>query len=125
MASTIDDGSRPFGSEWTIYRSYERSSASGQSYAYPNPFSPVQSPVRIHYFSGGTMDRSVSIEIFDFGMNRVRTLVLNASRRGSAEYDEIWDGRNDAGKIVANGVYIYRLRIDTDEPAFGKILVLQ
>jgi hypothetical protein len=126
LASTVDDGTQPFGSAWTIYRTYEQSAATGSTYAYPNPFSPTQGPVRVHYAAdAGTADHSVSVEIFDFGMNRVRSLVLNATRRGAAEYDEIWDGKNDDGKTVANGVYIYRLQIDNGEPAFGKILVLQ
>lgn len=126
MASTVDDGARPFGAAWTIYRAYTPSAGTGQTYAYPNPFSPMQEPVRIHYFSSpGAADRSVTVDIFDFGMNRVRTVVLNATRMGGAEYDEVWDGKNDAGKTVANGVYMYRLQIDSEEPAFGKILVLQ
>jgi hypothetical protein len=126
MASTVDDGTQPFGTRWKIYRAYEASASIGSTYAYPNPFSPIQEPVRIHYFTPpGATDRSVTIELFDFGMNRVRSLVLGATRQGATEYDEIWDGRNDGGTLVANGVYMYRLQIDGGEPMFGKILVLQ
>ncbi len=57
-------------------------------------------------------------------MNRVRTLIRDAPRTGS-EFDELWDGRDDQSKIVANGVYFYRLKIDNGDPQFGKILVLQ
>jgi photosystem II stability/assembly factor-like uncharacterized protein len=126
MASTVDDGTQPFGTTWKIYRAYEASASTGTTYAYPNPFSPIQEPVRIHYFTPpGATDRSVTIELFDFGMNRVRSLVLGATRQGATEYDELWDGRNDGGTIVSNGVYMYRLQIDGGEPMFGKILVLQ
>jgi len=57
-------------------------------------------------------------------MNRVRTLIRDAPRTGS-EFDELWDGRDDQSKIVANGVYFYRLKMENREPQFGKILVLQ
>jgi hypothetical protein len=65
------------------------------------------------------------VELFDFGMNRVRTLVNGARRSSSAEFDEYWDGRDDQGRQVANGVYIYRIDIDGEEARYGKILVLQ
>jgi hypothetical protein len=67
----------------------------------------------------------VNVDIFDFGMNRVRTLAHGAIRSASMEYDEVWDGKNDDGRIVANGIYFYRIKIDNDEPMYGKILVLQ
>jgi flagellar hook assembly protein FlgD len=41
------------------------------------------------------------------------------------ELDELWDGRDEKGIVVANGVYFYMVKTDNDEPAYGKILVLQ
>jgi hypothetical protein len=126
LVSTIDNDTHPFGKEWNIYRTYQSVGTATDSYAYPNPFSPLFEPVRIHYgSSASTNDRTVSVEIFDFGMNRVRTLVNGALRSGNLEHDEIWDGRKDNGDIVANGIYIYRISIDSEEPRYGKILVLQ
>ncbi|MGA2622766.1 MAG: hypothetical protein ABSF91_02850 [Bacteroidota bacterium] len=131
MASTIDDTTNLFGASWKIYRTYQPVGTSHASYAYPNPFSPAQQHVRIHY-SAQTLNqgsqsasRSVSIDIFDFGMNRVRSLLHDAPRSAASEYDELWDGSSDGGKIVANGVYFYRITIDGGEPMFGKIIVLQ
>ncbi len=130
IASTIDNATHQFGSSWSVYRTYQEVGTSGATYAYPNPFSPALEFVRIHYgsaaFAGGTPpERSVRIEIFDFGMNRVRTLLNGAQRSAAREYDEIWDGRDDGGRQVANGVYFYRIVIDNADPLFGKILVLQ
>ena len=127
IASTIDNGITPFGSSWKILRAYQTVGSTNATYAYPNPFSPSLEQVRIHYGEknpSSSSARSVNIEIFDFGMNRVRTLVHSASRIANEEYDEVWDGRNDGGKIVANGVYFYRIKI-SDNALFGKILVLQ
>jgi len=131
MATTIDNSQDSFGSEWRILRAYHQVGSSASTYAYPNPFSPNLELVRIHYgllannmTQGPILSGIVTLEIFDFGMNRVRTLVRGAHRSGS-EFDELWDGRDDQSRIVANGVYFYRLRINNDVPQFGKILVLQ
>ena len=122
IARTIDNAENQFGASWKVYRSYQAVGNSHSSYAYPNPFAPNFGPVRIHYATSASS--TVSIDIFDFGMNRVRTLIHGASRN-TGEQDELWEGRNDEGKAVANGVYFYRIKIDSDEPLFGKILVLQ
>ncbi|MBI4548605.1 MAG: hypothetical protein HY707_11525 [Ignavibacteriae bacterium] len=129
LVSTLDNASNQFGLAWIIHRTYQPVGTTNETYAYPNPFSPFFEPVRIHYSTqssaGSSSGRTVSLEIFDFGMNRVRTLINNAQRSGNMEFDEIWDGRRDNGDQVANGVYFYRISIDEDEPRFGKILVLQ
>ena len=130
MASTVDNIVSSFGSSWRVFRTYQPVGTSNSTYAYPNPFSPGQQQVRIHYgaktyTTGGASLRSVNIDLFDFGMNRVRTLLHNAQRPTGSEFDELWNGSADDGKTVANGVYFYRVKIDDDEPIFGKIIVLQ
>lgn len=127
LASTIDNVNHPFGSSWTIRRTYHEVQSTNETYAYPNPFSPRFQVIRVHFGKSSTLsaERSVSVDIFDYGMNRVRALINNAHRSTSVEYDEIWDGRRDDGTMVASGVYIYRVTIDNGEPQFGKILVLQ
>ncbi len=112
-----------FGDTWTIYRTYEKVAGLNKTYAYPNPFSPWLEVSRIHY-SIENIQSKVTIEIFDFSMRKVRTLISNAPRSGKKEYDEIWDGRDDAGNVVPNGVYFYRIKID-DKEMYGKILVVQ
>jgi len=124
LVRTIDDGSGSFGRSWEILRTYQPVGASASTYAYPNPFAPDEEIVRIHYSTGGT-SASVTVEVFDFGMNRVRTVVRDASRSGTGEHDEIWDGTDSQGRQVANGVYFYRVEIDGRDPAWGKIMVLQ
>jgi photosystem II stability/assembly factor-like uncharacterized protein len=128
LARTVDNEASPFGSSWKVYRAYQPVGASGTSYAYPNPFSPLTEPTRIHYATpsgSGGGNASVRIEIYDFGMNRIRTLLNQASRPAGTELDELWDGSNDAGSTVANGVYFYRIDVGSDEPLFGKIVVMQ
>ncbi|MDI6779269.1 MAG: hypothetical protein QME25_03615 [Bacteroidota bacterium] len=124
MAMSLDNDENPFGAKWKILRRYEPVGDSKNTYAYPNPFAPDDEYTRIHYSTQGK-DASVSIDIFDFGMNRVRTIIQNAVRSGKNEHDEIWDGRDDNGRFAANGVYFYRVRINEDEPTWGKIMVLK
>jgi hypothetical protein len=122
LVKTLDEATHPFGEEWVILRAYQPLPGTGSAYAYPNPFSPRFEFTRIHYATG-TAGGTVSIELFDYAMNRVRTVLSQASRIG--ERDELWDGRNDAGEIVPNGVYFYRVLINDQDPVWGKIMVLQ
>jgi hypothetical protein len=124
IARTGDSIAERFGYSWKIFRTFSEVTGTGNTYAYPNPFSPSITVSRIHYDTNGS-EADVSIEVFDFGMNRVRTLVRNAVRSGINEHDEIWDGQDDNGNIVPNGVYFYRVLINGNSERWGKILVLR
>jgi hypothetical protein len=124
LARTIDDGGHPFGQEWEVFRSSQPLPSASSTYAYPNPFSPRQEVVRFHYSTGGKTG-PVTLEVFDFGMNRLKTVVRDAVRDGSGEHDEIWDGTDDAGRGVLNGVYFYRLTVGGNDASWGKVMVLQ
>jgi len=70
---------------------------------YPNPFNPVTNlGFRIWDFG------FVRLEVFDITGRKVATLVRKELPPG--EYEVQWDGRDDAGRKVGSGVYIYRLR---------------
>jgi ligand-binding sensor domain-containing protein len=119
------------GISWKIFRAFKSTETNGEpaTYAYPNPFSPSrhnvyenEGYVRIQYNTKN--DTRITVKIFDFGMNLVRTLVEYKPRPGGGDYYEVWDGRNDNGVIVANGVYFYKLKRDGEKDAWGKIVVL-
>lgn len=78
--------------------------------AAPNPFAPGRDGTRITYLLAE--DSAVDIEIFTLYGDRVwsRTLVggTPGGRSGLNQVD--WDGRNDAGAPVRNGVYHCRIR---------------
>ncbi|MFN0158570.1 MAG: hypothetical protein ACKVRP_10940 [Bacteroidota bacterium] len=124
IVKTTDSDSQPFGYSWEVFRTYRPVGNSNTTYAYPNPFSPDDENVRFHYSTQGR-PATVTVEIFDFSMHRVRTVVKDAQRFGTGEYDEIWNGRDDNNVQVANGVYFYRVVISDDEPIWGKVMVLQ
>ena len=124
IAYTVDSSTERFGTTWKIFRTFEPVLSSGKSYSYPSPFSPGDEPVRIHYAVTQNAG-SVTIRIFDFAMQPVRTLIQNAHRAGLLEYDEIWDGTNDKGDMIANGVYFFRIRIGDEDGTWGKIYVVR
>jgi hypothetical protein len=124
LVRTVDAPGMAFGTSWNILRSFAPLPSPSSVYAYPNPFAPRIETVRIHYALTAPSG-AVTIEVFDFGMNRVRTVLKDAQRSGAGEHDETWNGLSDAGDRVKNGVYFYRVIIDGGEPMWGKIMVLQ
>ena len=53
-----------------------------------------------------TDDSTVTVKVIDQSGNVVRTLADNESRTPGT-YTDIWDGNDDAGKIVRDGVYYF------------------
>lgn len=114
---------------WKIFLSSKSLASSDESYAFPNPFYPkIDEAVKIKYSAGGK-SVPVTIRIFDFGMNYVRTIIQNVQKGNSSNTNasemDFWDGRDDAGKLVTNGVYFYRIDRGSEKPDFGKIIVIQ
>ena len=113
---------------WNVFRTFVPIGTEGSmtAYAYPSPFSPVLSTggvVRIHYKP--QKDGPVAIKIYDFAMNLVTTLVDNQERFGGEEYDEPWDGKNEKGDVVANGVYFFKVEASGGQSEWGKLVILK
>jgi len=114
----------PWVGKWKIFRAYQPIASTTDTYAAPNPFSPKDEVTRI-FFKTGKLSSSVTLKIFDFGMNVVRTVLQNAQRNTPDVIWTSWDGKRDDGRQVANGIYFYRIQVDNDVTFWGKILVLQ
>ena len=69
----------------------------------PNPFNPTTA---IHYDLPQISE--VHVEIFDVLGKHVRTLVQQQQAAG--RHSVLWDGRDDWGRAMAGGVFIYQLR---------------
>lgn len=96
---------------------------STHTYAAPSPFAPSRDEhTRIVF--GLQNPAEVSISLYDFASRPVRELVVNQLRSGQGYHYINWDGRDDDGDLVANGVYFYRLSTDDRAQAFGKVVVL-
>jgi hypothetical protein len=77
-----------------------------------------------------TRDANVTIEVFDYNMQLTRLVINNQPRKASTTTGrstnaalDIWNGTNDAGRMVAPGVYYYKITASTGERSFGKIVV--
>ena len=71
--------------------------------AVPNPMSSGQTAIAFGLPQAG----QVRIEVYNIAGQRVKTLVNGNMDAG--HHQIAWNGRNDAGQRVANGVYMYRM----------------
>jgi hypothetical protein len=120
------------GKSWHIIRTYEslfEEPNVSETYAYPNPFSPLrhnrldgEGYVRIHF----RVDQSgpVTITVYDYAMKKVATVVDGVYYVGPGEYDALWNGKNDYKEPVANGVYFYQVALPGGKKVWGKIIVM-
>ena len=88
----------------------------------------VQDSARLHYRVLAPVHLEVGV--FDQAGDRVRTFRRDESVLGS-EHDLIWDGRNDAGLPVADGLYsveiqgyAFSVTVDTTAPAIDGVELL-
>jgi hypothetical protein len=72
---------------------------------FPNPFNPT---TRIIFSLNTTAPVQTRLIIYDILGRHIRTLVNE--ELGFGEYEVSWNGKNDSGRSVPSGVYIYRLQ---------------
>jgi hypothetical protein len=91
------------------------------TYAFPSPSAPILgNPPNIVYALAAPAD--VTVRIYDAGSRLVRTIRLSGMSSGNHTIS--WDGLNDEGSVVANGVYIYEIKTSDGHSAIGKLMVL-
>lgn len=114
---------------WRIHRAHQPAGTAGQpeTYAYPNPFSPERGQLT-RFQINVTEPMEVTLGIWNFAMEPVlkpRTFQLSGGGENDMTgYGAVhWDGRDEDGDIVANGVYFYRIKA-SGRTLWGKIMVL-
>jgi hypothetical protein len=70
---------------------------------FPNPFNP-----RTTIVFEIPAPEAVSLRVFDLSGRLVKGLVT-AEVRSAGRHEVVWNGRDDAGRRVASGTYVYRL----------------
>ncbi len=113
------------GNTWNTVRTAVPIGTKGSetAYAYPSPFSPIVEPTRIRYRP--IRDGQVTVKVYDFAMNLVKTLEDKQQRLGGSEGEAVWDGKNGKGEIVANGVYFFKVEAPGGQTEWGKVVVLK
>ena len=86
--------------------------------AYPNPFNPSTT---IGYELPYAM--SISLNVYDISGRLVRKLD-NGFKNLGIHY-VIWDGKDNFGNTISNGLYIYRLDSDADISISNKIIFMK
>ena len=89
----------------------------GLAQNYPNPFNAETTVV----FDLATAQR-IELVVYNLAAQKVATLASGPREAGS--YSVRWDGRTDAGRELASGVYLYRLTTG-EVSAVRKLLLLR
>jgi hypothetical protein len=92
-------------------------------YNYPNPFKAGSGATTIQYYLGS--DSKVSLKIFDLISRKVKVIVDSEQQKGGTIFRYTWDGKNDSGKVVLNGVYYCVLKLNGSEQHYTKIVVVK
>jgi hypothetical protein len=70
----------------------------------------------------------VTIRIFNYAMEKVRTLVdgsyrVGGSARSENSQEDSWDGKDEFGNYVSTGLYYIQVKSDKGEAGWGKVIV--
>jgi len=109
---------------WEVIRVFKPVESADEVFAAPVPFSPLNNSGRltIHYRVDASAD--VTVEIYDFAMNLVKTVAEDKSRAGGSEYFETWDGYNEDGDMVAVGIYYFKITFSTGDVRWGRLAII-
>ncbi len=95
---------------------------------YPNPFSTSTEFMFEHDLAGSNI--SILIKIFSLSGKLLKTIDTFSQSTGFRESNIMWDGRDDYGSRLANGVYLYQVSIhdqmlDTSRQSdFEKLVII-
>lgn len=113
-----------------VFARVDGTTPADEVYAFPVPFAPGRGEsVDFHFTVDQPSGATVSVEVYDFAMNKVARPIDNrffaqgrytGSTRGVAE----WDGHNGKGDVVAVGVYYFKVEYSTGEIRWGKLAVI-
>jgi len=70
---------------------------------YPNPFNPTTT---IHY----NLPQTSQVVLIVYNVRGEEVKTLTNTVQSSGEKSVSWDGRNNAGRLVSSGIYLYRLQ---------------
>ena len=110
--------------DWKIIRIFKDTDSIDDLYAAPVPFSPLDPNGRLtlHYRVEESAD--ISVDIYDFSMNLVKSVTRNKYRPGGADYFESWDGYNEDGDVVATGMYFFKVTYSTGQERWGRLAII-
>ena len=110
------------GLNWTIHRSWQATDHLKRGNvlsAYPNPFlindyNIIENDGYVRFLYSNPNEFPGTIDVFDFSMDQVIHLNNPNPISINDENEIIWNGRNEYGDKVANGVYFCRLSLNKE-----------
>ncbi|MCK4357355.1 MAG: endonuclease [Candidatus Cloacimonetes bacterium] len=87
---------------------------------YPNPFNPTTTVS----FSVAQMSSFVNLEIYNIKGQKIKTFRIQHYEIQTLN-QVIWDGKDENGKQVPSGVYLYRLSTNNFQSNIQKMLLMQ
>lgn len=96
---------------------------------YPNPFSTSTYFQFQHNLAGTELE--ISINIFDLSGQLVKTINYDTIDDGFRVADIEWDGTNNSGAAIPNGIYLYKINLTATqlgikkESNFEKLVILK
>ncbi len=87
---------------------------------YPNPFNS-NTAISYQLSAVSSQQSAVSLKIYNILGQKVKTLVEERQKPG--RYRIIWNGKNDRGKSVASGIYLFRLKAGKFESVRKGVLI--
>lgn len=109
---------------WQIYRAVADKE---EVYAYPNPFSPyshnqLNNDGWVRFNVGEDDFENVKIDIYNFAMEKVYSEKFDWRINPGAVK---WNGRDDRGELVSNGVYFVKIEMSANEEHWIKLVVVK
>jgi hypothetical protein len=86
--------------------------------AYPNPFNPTTT---IEFEVPYSMD--IILNVYDISGRLVKTLVDDIKYSGL--HSTVWDGTDQYGNNVANGLYVYKLMSNQNISISNKMILIK
>ena len=73
---------------------------------------------------------SVTITVYNYAMEKVKTIVKNGAREGAKGRSEnpdedFWDGKDSSGRYVSVGTYYVEVKSSKGDTGWGKVLVIR
>ncbi len=120
----LEEGTIPWSGNWSVFLASRPLAETGvTSYAMPNPYNPDFGNLRIKYNVTNSGDK-ITLRILNFNMQILKTVLQNATR-SYGENIEIWNGRDENGNVIPNGVYFYTIEENGSFNSYGKIMVIR
>lgn len=104
----------------------------GEVITFPTLFSgtaPDGSPEFVNLGYRLKKDGKVTITVYNYAMEKVKTLVNNSPRKGGGNRSEVssedrWDGKDSGGRYVSVGTYYILVETDQGEKGWGKAIAV-